>query len=85
MLNIVIKVIKNKERGTDEGDSNSSPKYYFQRKYAEPFDSLHLGRGNPCKTCRLIKSSYRNSDDSSLFPYNIPKNCLLVSTFKLPF
>ena len=83
MLNTVIKVIKNEERGTDEEDSNGGPEYYFQRTFAEPFDSLHLGRGNPCKTCGLIKSSFRNSDDSSLFPYNIPENCLLVSTFKL--
>jgi meiotically up-regulated gene 157 (Mug157) protein len=29
------------------------------------------------------KSSFRNIDDSSIFPYNIPENCLLVSTFKL--
>ena len=35
------------------------------------------------KTCGLIKTAFRNSDDSALFPYNIPENCLLVSTFKL--
>ena len=83
MLSTIIKVINKEERGTDEEDSTGGPEYYFQRVIAEPFDSLHLGRGNPCKTCGLIKSSFRNSDDSSLFPYNIPENCLLVSTFKL--
>lgn len=83
MLEIILKVIKNEQRGTEEEDKNGGPEYFFQRIIAEPFDSLHFGRGNPCKTCGLIKTSYRNSDDSSLFSYNIPENCLLVSTFKL--
>ena len=83
MLNKIIFVIKKERRGTDEENENEGPQYSFQRIVAEPFDSLHFGRGNPCKTCGLIKSSFRNSDDSALFPYNIPENCLLVSTFKL--
>ena len=83
MLETILKVIKKEQRGTDEEDGNGGPEYYFQRNIAEPFDSLHFGRGNPCKTCGLIKTSFRNSDDSALFSYNIPENCLLVSTFKL--
>ena len=83
MLDTILKVIKKEQRGTDEEDGNGGPEYYFQRNIAEPFDSLHFGRGNPCKTCGLIKTSFRNSDDSALFSYNIPENCLLVSTFKL--
>ena len=83
MLDVIISVIKKEKRGTDEEDENGGPEYYFQRKIEEPFDSLHFGRGNPCKTRGLIKSSFRNSDDSTLLPYNIPENCLLVSTFKL--
>ena len=83
MLNIIIDLIKKERRGTDEENENGGPEYSFQRKNEEPFDSLHFGRGNPCKTCGLIKTSFRNSDDSALFPYNIPENCLLVSAFKL--
>jgi len=83
MLNTIITLIKKEKRGTDEENENGGPEYSFQRIIAEPFDSLHFGRGNPCKTCGLIKTSFRNSDDSALFPYNIPENCLLVSTFKL--
>jgi len=83
MLNRIISLIKKEKRGTDEENENEGPEYSFQRIIAEPFDSLHFGRGNPCKTCGLIKTSFRNSDDSALFPYNIPENCLLVSTFKL--
>jgi meiotically up-regulated gene 157 (Mug157) protein len=83
MLNTIISLIKKERRGTDEENENGGPEYSFQRSIAEPFDSLHFGRGNPCKTCGLIKTSFRNSDDSALFPYNIPENCLLVSTFKL--
>lgn len=83
MIDTVLGVIQKERRGTDEEDAKGGPEYFFQRKYEEPFDSLHLGRGNPCKTCGLIKTSFRNSDDSALFAYNIPENCLLVSTFKL--
>jgi len=83
MLNIVLSVIQKEKRGTDEEDAKGGHEYSFQRKIEEPFDSLHLGRGNPCKTCGLIKTSFRNSDDSALFAYNIPENCLLVSAFKL--
>ena len=83
MLHTIISLIKKERRGTDEENENGGPEYSFQREIAEPFDSLHFGRGNPCKTCGLIKTSFRNSDDSALFPYNIPENALLVSTFKL--
>ena len=75
MLDVIISVIKKEQRGTDEENENGGPEYFFQRKIEEPFDSLHFGRGNPCKTCGLIKTSFRNSDDSALFSYNIPENC----------
>ena len=83
MLSLIITVIKKELRGTDDEDKTGGHEYSFQRNNPEPFDSLHFGRGNPCKTCGLIKTSFRNSDDSALFPFNIPENCLVVSTFKL--
>ena len=79
----VIKVIKLELRDTDEENNNDGPQYFFQRKTHEPFDSLHYGRGNPCKNCKLIKSSFRCSDDACLFPYNIPENALVYVTFKM--
>lgn len=80
-LSIVLNVIEKEKRGTDDEDNEGGPEYIFQRIIREPFDSLHLGRGNPCKTNAMIKSSYRNSDDCSMFPFNIPENALLVVTF----
>ena len=79
----VIKVIKTELRDTDEENNNEGPQYFFQRKTHEPFDTLHYGRGNPCKNCKLIKSSFRCSEDACLFPYNIPENALIYSTFKM--
>ena len=83
MLELIISVVKKEGRGTDEEDENGGPEYFFQRKTEEPTDSLHFGRGNPCQTCGLIKTAFRNSDDATLLSFNIPENCLLVSTFKL--
>jgi meiotically up-regulated gene 157 (Mug157) protein len=83
MLNTVIKLIKEQSLGTDDEDENSVGwTYFFQRNYQEPFDSLHMGRGNPVKTCGLVRSSFRGSDDSTLLPFNIAENAFLVSTFK---
>ena len=81
-LNIILNLIEKEKRGTDDEDKENGPEYFFQRKIEEPFDSLHLGRGNPSKSNDLIKSSFRNSDDCTLFSYNIPENAFLVVTFK---
>ena len=81
-LDIILNLIEKEKRGTDDEDNENGPEYKFQRKIEEPFDSLHLGRGNPSKSNDLIKSSFRNSDDCTLFSYNIPENAFLVATFK---
>ena len=79
----VIKVIKNELRDTDEENCNDGPQYFFQRNTHESFDTLHFGRGNPCKNTFLIKSYFRCSEDMCLFPYNIPENALAYVTFKM--
>ena len=79
----IIKVIKNELRDTDEENCNDGPQYFFQRNTHESFDTLHFGRGNPCKNTHLIKSYFRCSEDVCLFPYNIPENALVYVTFKL--
>ena len=78
----VIKVIKNELRDTDEENCNDGPQYFFQRNTHEPFDTLHFGRGNPCKNTFLIKSYFRSSEDTCLLPYNIPENALAYVTLK---
>lgn len=83
MLNTVIKLIKEQSIGTDDEDKNGVGwTYFFQRNYEEPFDSLHQGRGNPVKSCGLVRSSFRGSDDSTLLPFNIAENAFLVVTFR---
>ena len=79
----VIKVIKNELRDTDEENYNDGPQYFFQRNTHEAFDTLHFGRGNPCKNTYLIKSYFRCSEDMCLFPYNIPENALTYVTLKM--
>jgi len=78
----ILEVVKKEMRGTDQEDREGGPQYFFQRTASEPFDSLHHGRGNPVASCGLVKSMFRNSDDSSLFAYSIPENAFLVATFK---
>ena len=79
----IIKVIKNELRDTDEENCNDGPQYFFQRNTHESFDTMHFGRGNPCKNTNLIKSYFRCSEDACLFPYNIPENALVYVTFKM--
>jgi meiotically up-regulated gene 157 (Mug157) protein len=79
----IIKVIKNELRDTDEENCNDGPQYFFQRNTHESFDTMHFGRGNPCKNTFLIKSYFRCSEDACLFPYNIPENALVYVTFKM--
>ena len=74
-------VIQQEKRGTDDEDKDKGPEYTFQRSGLEPFDSQHQGRGNPCKTCGLVKCNFRNSDDATTFSYNIPENAMIASTF----
>lgn len=78
----IIKVLKNELRDTDEENCNDGPQYFFQRNTNESFDTIHFGRGNPCKNSLLIKSYFRCSEDCCLFPYNIPENALVYVTFK---
>ena len=64
----MLKVVVNERRGTDDEDKLYGPEY---------------GRGNPCKTCGLIKCNFRNSDDATTFSYNIPENAMIASTLLL--
>ena len=80
-LDSTFNVVEKEKRGTDDEDKDKGPEYTFQRSGLEPFDSQHQGRGNPCKTCGLVKCNFRNSDDATVFSYNIPENAMISSTF----
>lgn len=54
--------------------------YMFQRHTSIATDSLpNEGRGNPGKPCGLIRSAFRCSDDSTIFPYLIPSNLMAAA------
>ena len=54
--------------------------YTFQRETPQASDSHPLrGRGNPGRPCGLIRSSFRCSDDASVFPYLIPSNLMAAA------
>lgn len=54
--------------------------YQFQRTTPQASDSHPLrGRGNPGRECGLIRSSFRCSDDASVFPYLIPSNLMAAA------
>lgn len=54
--------------------------YLFQRHTAVATDTLpNEGRGNPGRPCGLIRSAFRCSDDSTIFPYLIPSNLMAAA------
>ncbi|RYG00504.1 MAG: glycoside hydrolase family 125 protein [Chitinophagaceae bacterium] len=61
---------------------NKGP-YRFQRESLYPTDTLSMnGYGFPVKPVGLICSSYRPSDDATIFPFLIPSNFFAVSSLK---
>jgi len=57
--------------------------YHFQRKAANPVDTLPLnGYGAPTKKVGLIHAGFRPSDDACVYPFNIPGNHFAVVTLR---
>ena len=57
--------------------------YSFQRRAETPYDTLSEdGYGNPARPNGLIHSGFRPSDDSCIYPFNIPGNFFAVKTLE---
>lgn len=57
--------------------------YHFQRQAETPYDTLSEdGFGNPARPIGLIHSGFRPSDDSCIYPLNIPGNFFAVKTLE---
>ena len=57
--------------------------YHFQRLAESPYDTLSEdGFGNPARPNGLIHSGFRPSDDSCIYPLNIPGNFFAVKTLE---
>lgn len=70
---LVLQTFKEQQRWHDKGP------YSFQRTTAWATDGVPLsGYGYPVKPCGLIVSTFRPSDDSTLFGYLIPSNMFAI-------
>lgn len=69
-----LKTFREQQRKDDLGP------YKFMRVTEAQYDTKsHGGYGNPVKPCGLIVSSFRPSDDSTVFDYLIPANLFAVN------
>ncbi|MFN0050039.1 MAG: glycoside hydrolase family 125 protein [Cytophagales bacterium] len=76
-METIIKTFKEQQRKENHGS------YKFQRKSANPIDTLPLdGYGFPAKPNGLICSMFRPSDDATIFPYLIPSNFFAKSVLE---
>ncbi|MBA4275943.1 glycoside hydrolase family 125 protein [Flavobacterium sp.] len=72
-MRLVLQTFKEQQRMHDKGP------YSFQRTTAWATDGVPLsGYGYPMKPCGLIVSTFRPSDDSTLFGYLIPSNMFAI-------
>ena len=76
-LKLVLTTFKEQQRKTGKGS------YHFGRKTEKATDTLPgYGYGNPVKPVGLICSSFRPSDDATIFPFLIPSNYFAVVSLR---
>lgn len=74
---LVLKTFKEQQRKDGKGP------YRFMRETAWATDSLPLGGyGNPVNPVGLIVSSFRPSDDATIFPFLVPSNYFAVVSLR---
>ena len=56
--------------------------YSFRRLTDAQYDTKSHGYGNPVKPCGLIVSSFRPSDDATVFDFLVPSNFFAVSALR---
>lgn len=70
---LIVKTFREQQRKTGKGP------YHFMRKTEIATDTVPgRGYGNPCKPVGLIYSTFRPSDDATIFPFLIPSNFFAV-------
>jgi meiotically up-regulated gene 157 (Mug157) protein len=73
----ILKTFKEQQRKDNKGP------YKFQRQTPHPTDTLPMGGyGFPVNPVGLIVSSFRPSDDATIFPFLIPSNFFAVVSLK---
>ncbi len=76
-MHAILETFTAQQRKTSRGP------YYFQRQAESPYDTLSEdGFGNPARPIGLIHSGFRPSDDSCIYPLNIPGNFFAVKTLE---
>jgi meiotically up-regulated gene 157 (Mug157) protein len=76
-IHLTLRTFGEQQRKHDRGP------YHFQRRTEVQTDTVALGGyGNPCKPVGLIYSTFRPSDDSTIFPFLIPANFFAVVSLR---
>ena len=76
-LRLILSTFKQQQRKSGQGP------YHFARKTDKATDTQPgNGYGNPIKPVGLICSSFRPSDDATIFPFLIPSNYFAVTSLK---
>jgi hypothetical protein len=76
-MHAIVETFQAQQRKTSRGP------YHFQREAFSPYDTLSEdGYGNPARPIGLIHSGFRPSDDSCIYPLNIPGNFFVVVTLQ---
>ena len=67
----------------DQQRKDGRGSYSFQRKTERALDTMtNEGWGNPVKPVGLIASSFRPSDDATIFPFLVPSNFFAVASLR---